>query len=64
MAANACDDVFGWVGRDPGGAMFAAQAGGAWQPVTAFQFAALGGGSGDGTHLRNLVRGAGWLAAE
>ena len=27
MGANACDDVFGWAERDPGRAMFAAQAG-------------------------------------
>jgi len=40
MGANACDDVFGWADGDPGRAMFAAQAGGAWQPVTAAQFAA------------------------
>ncbi len=39
MGANACGDVFGWAGRDPGRAMFAAQAGGEWQLVTAAQFA-------------------------
>jgi len=39
MGANACDDVFGWAERDPGRAMFAAQADGGWQPVTAAQFA-------------------------
>ena len=39
MGANACDDVFGWADRDPGRAMFAAQADGGWQPVTAAQFA-------------------------
>ena len=39
MDANACDDVFGWADRDPGRAMFAAQADGGWQPVTAAQFA-------------------------
>ena len=39
MGANACDDVFGWAERDPGRAMFAAQADGGWQPVTATQFA-------------------------
>ncbi len=39
MGANACDDVFGWAERDPGRAMFAAQADGGWQPVTAGQFA-------------------------
>jgi long-chain acyl-CoA synthetase len=39
MGANACDDVFGWAERDPGRAIFAAQADGGWQPVTAAQFA-------------------------
>jgi long-chain acyl-CoA synthetase len=39
MGANACDDVFGWAERDPGRALFAVQAGGAWQPVSAAQFA-------------------------
>jgi long-chain acyl-CoA synthetase len=39
MSANACDDVFGWADRDPGRAMFAVQTDGAWQPVTAAQFA-------------------------
>ena len=39
MGANACDDVFGWADRDPGRAMFAVQAGGGWQPVTAAQLA-------------------------
>ncbi len=39
MGANACDDVFGWADRDPGRAMFAAQAEGRWQPVTAAQLA-------------------------
>jgi long-chain acyl-CoA synthetase len=58
MGANACDDVFGWAERDPGRAMFAVQADGGWQPVTATQFAgrvgavaagliATGIGSGD-----------------
>ena len=39
MGTNACDDVFGWAGRDPCRAMFAVRSGGAWQPVTAAQFA-------------------------
>jgi long-subunit acyl-CoA synthetase (AMP-forming) len=39
MGANACDDVFGWAERDPGRAMFAAQADGGWPPVTAARFA-------------------------
>ena len=39
MGANACDDVFTWADRDPGRAMFAVQADGAWRPVTAVQFA-------------------------
>jgi len=39
MGENACDDVFGWAARDPGRTMFAARSGGAWQPVTAEQFA-------------------------
>jgi len=39
MGVNACDDVFGWADRDPGRAMFAVQADGGWQPVTAAQFA-------------------------
>ena len=39
MGTNACDDVFGWVDRDPCRAMFAVRSGGAWQPVTAARFA-------------------------
>ncbi|MGO8895691.1 MAG: AMP-binding protein, partial [Streptosporangiaceae bacterium] len=39
MGDNACDDVFEWAARDPDRAMFAAKADGAWQPVTAKQFA-------------------------
>ena len=39
MGTNACDDVFGWADRDPGRAMFAVQADGGWQPVTAAQIA-------------------------
>ena len=39
MAGNACDDVFDWAAREPDRAMFAAKAGGAWQPVTAERFA-------------------------
>jgi len=39
MGANTCDDVFGWADRDPSRAMFAVQADGTWQPVTAAQFA-------------------------
>jgi long-chain acyl-CoA synthetase len=44
MGANACDDVFGWADRDPGRVMFAVQADGGWQPVTAAQFADRVGG--------------------
>jgi long-chain acyl-CoA synthetase len=40
MGENACDDVFGWAARDPDRVTFAARAGGAWQPVTAGEFAA------------------------
>ena len=39
MGDNACDDVFEWAARDPDRATFAAKADGAWQPVTAKQFA-------------------------
>jgi long-chain acyl-CoA synthetase len=39
MGANASDDVFGWADRDPARVVFATQAGGAWQPVTAEQLA-------------------------
>jgi long-chain acyl-CoA synthetase len=39
MAANACDDAFGWAERDPGRVMFVVQAGGGWRPVTAAEFA-------------------------
>jgi long-chain acyl-CoA synthetase len=39
MGTNTCDDVFAWADQDPGRAMFAVQAGGAWQPVTAAEFA-------------------------
>jgi len=39
MAGNACDDVFDWAAREPDRAMFAAKAGGTWQPVTAERFA-------------------------
>lgn len=39
MGANACDDVFSWADRDPGRVMFAVQADGAWQPVSAARFA-------------------------
>jgi hypothetical protein len=39
VGENACDDVFAWAARDPGRAMFAVRADGAWQPVTAGRFA-------------------------
>ena len=39
MGGDACDDVFDWAAREPDRAMFAAKAGGAWQPVTAERFA-------------------------
>ncbi len=39
MGANACDDVFAWADRDPARHVFATLADGAWQPVTAEQFA-------------------------
>jgi long-chain acyl-CoA synthetase len=39
MGENACDDAFDWGDRDPGRIMFAAKTGGAWQPVTAKEFA-------------------------
>ena len=39
MTGNACADVFGWASREPGRAIFAVRSGGAWQPVTAQEFA-------------------------
>jgi long-chain acyl-CoA synthetase len=38
MGENACDDVFGWAGRDPGRVTFSRKSDGRWLPVTAEQF--------------------------
>jgi len=57
MGANACDDVFGWADRDPGRAMFAAQANGRWQPVTAAQLAGRVGAVAAGLSAAGITPG-------
>ena len=57
MGANACDDVFGWADRDPGRAMFAAQADGRWQPVTAAQLAGRVGAVAAGLSAAGITPG-------